>query len=477
MDKKYTTIFTLFAAICFSLSGCSKDNDNAATTTGKGTLSIRLAADNSTQDVTTRTEETLPEVGDFKVSILKGNEVQYSWEKFSQYPDEALFPIGQYTLKASYGQLHNEGFNMPYFVGTKDFSIEDDKETDVEVTCYLANVKVSMTYTEAFKKYFSDYYVKVNSESNSAIKFIKDESRFCYFKPGKLTIMLNMTKRDGDIQSTYKAIVVDNALPQHHYQFNFDVNAGNSTVNISFTDKTDQVTSTIDVSDGTMRIDPPYFVLHGFTSNEALDIKEGKTSTSPVSVYLNARSGIEECILSTSSASLISQGWPADIDLANLTLDKLQLLQSFGLQMKGLGTNKDKIATIDFTNVISHLEYDNGTLSTFKLIAKDKLKKVNETDVLLKVNSLSNQFAVTAPGTLKKGATYVDLQVTLDGDPQLIKANYIMYGASQDLACGVISSEGITHQIRITFPVALTSSTEMTVTCGRKKNTFILSVN
>lgn len=475
MSRNKTTIFILLAVIGVIVSGCSKDN--ASITTGEGTLSIRLVADDSTQNVTTRAEELLPEVSNFAISILKNNEVQYSWEKFNQYPDEVLFPIGQYTLEASYGQIHNEGFNMPYYAGTKDFSIEDDKETDVEVVCYLANVKVSATYTEAFKKYFSDYYIEANSNGNSAIKFVKDESRFCYFKPGKLTIILNVTKRDGGAQSTYQAIVLDNALPQHHYQFNFDVNAGSSTINVSFTDKTEQVTSTIDVSDGTMRTDPPFFVLHGFTSNEALDIKEGKTSDIPISVYLNARSGIDECILSTSSTSLISQGWPADIDLANLTTDKLQLLQSFGLQMKGFETNKDKIATIDFTNVIPHLEYDNGTPSSFRLVAKDKLKKVNETDVILKVNSLSNQFAVATPATLNKGATSIDLQITLDGDPKTIKASYIMYGASQDLECGVISTNGITHQIRVTFPVALTSSTQMTVTCGRKKNTFTLSVN
>lgn len=475
MSRNKTTIFILLAVIGVIVSGCSKDN--ASITTGEGTLSIRLVADDSTQNVTTRAEELLPEVSNFAISILKNNEVQYSWEKFNQYPDEVLFPIGQYTLEASYGQIHNEGFNMPYYAGTKDFSIEDDKETDVEVVCYLANVKVSATYTEAFKKYFSDYYIEANSNGNSAIKFVKDESRFCYFKPGKLTIILNVTKRDGGAQSTYQAIVLDNALPQHHYQFNFDVNAGSSTINVSFTDKTEQVTSTIDVSDGTMRTDPPFFVLHGFTSNEALDIKEGKTSDIPISVYLNARSGIDECILSTSSASLISQGWPADIDLANLTTDKLLLLQSFGLQMKGFETNKDKIATIDFTNVIPHLEYDNGTPSSFRLVAKDKLKKVNETDVILKVNSLSNQFAVATPATLNKGATSIDLQITLDGDPKTIKASYIMYGASQDLECGVISTNGITHQIRVTFPVALTSSTQMTVTCGRKKNTFTLSVN
>ena len=165
------------------------------------------------------------------------------------------------------------------------------------------------------------------------------------------------------------------------------------------------MTHTIDVSDGTMRIDPPFFILNGFTSNTALDIKEGKEADHPLSLYLNARSGIEECILTTSSSSLISQGWPAYIDLADLSTDKLQLLQSFGLQLKGLGANKDKIATIDFTNVIPHIEYDNGVLSTFKLVAKDKLKKVNKEEVILAINSLSNQFAVVTPAALRAART------------------------------------------------------------------------
>ena len=328
------------------------------------------------------------------------------------------------------------------------------------MTCYLANVKVSATYTESFKKYFSDYSLKVNSEGNSTIQFAKEETRSCYFKPGKLTLTLNLTKRDGGVQSSYQPIVIDNALSQHHYKFNFDVNAGSATVNITFTDRTETVTHTIDVSDGTMRIDPPFFILNGFTSNTALDIKEGKEADHPLSLYLNARSGIEECILTTSSSPLISQGWPAYIDLADLSTDKLQLLQSFGLQLKGLGANKDKIATIDFTNVIPHIEYDKE-------------------EVILAINSLSNQFAVASPEALPSGSTYIDLVVTLDGKPETIKASCILYGASQDLKCGLLSTEGdgITHHIRVTFPVKITSSTQMTVTCGRKKTTFTLSVN
>ena len=70
--------------MCTLLSGCTKDNDYTVTT-GKGRLNIRLIADGSTQDVATRVEETLPDINDFAISVLKGDEVKYSCDKFSQY--------------------------------------------------------------------------------------------------------------------------------------------------------------------------------------------------------------------------------------------------------------------------------------------------------------------------------------------------------------------------------------------------------
>ena len=107
MGNTHATVLILLATMCTLLSGCTKDNDYTVTT-GKGRLNIRLIADGSTQDVATRVEETLPDINDFAISVLKGDEVKYSCDKFSQYSDEVLFPIGQYTLKASYGQLPSE---------------------------------------------------------------------------------------------------------------------------------------------------------------------------------------------------------------------------------------------------------------------------------------------------------------------------------------------------------------------------------
>ena len=88
MGNTHATVLILLATMCTLLSGCTKDNDYTVTT-GKGRLNIRLIADGSTQDVATRVEETLPDINDFAISVLKGDEVKYSCDKFSQY-----FPSG-----------------------------------------------------------------------------------------------------------------------------------------------------------------------------------------------------------------------------------------------------------------------------------------------------------------------------------------------------------------------------------------------
>ena len=66
-------------------------------------------------------------------------------------------------------------------------------------------------------------------------------------------------------------------------------------------------------------------------------------------------------VLTTRSPSLLSKGWPAEIDLVNPEPGMLTTLQDLGLELKGLSANVDKMAILDFTKVlvnISHSETD-----------------------------------------------------------------------------------------------------------------------
>ena len=101
-----------------------------------GGMSLHLSANSSVTDVTTRSsEEVLPSIQDFSISVLQGDKVQASWDKLSDYDEDTTFPVGSYTLKAFYGDIEKEGFDSPYYEGTTDFNIRGGETTPVETTC------------------------------------------------------------------------------------------------------------------------------------------------------------------------------------------------------------------------------------------------------------------------------------------------------------------------------------------------------
>lgn len=139
---------------------------------------------------------------------------------------------------------------------------------------------------------------------------------------------------------------------------------------------------------------------------------------SEVYAYLHAAGGIANCSLITHSTSLVEQGWPETVDLVNIPAETLSVMQKLGLQIVGLGEKKDKIAKIDFTNVIPFLEYTSEEAEhVFELRATDKLAKENQEPLTFRVHSSDNQFAVSAGEPVLYGTTKMKAKLTLDGDP------------------------------------------------------------
>ena len=115
------------------------------------------------------------------------------------------------------------------------------------------------------------------------------------------------------------------AEARHAYILTLDVDAGSSMVNISFSDDIpNQEPITIDVSDEALSAPAPYLKANGF-GTEALSVVEGKSAeSSQIYAYLNAAGGIAHCNLTTHSNTLIEQGWPESVDLANVPADILE---------------------------------------------------------------------------------------------------------------------------------------------------------
>lgn len=453
MNKNY---LMLLALVALGLSACRSDE---RTPSGGGYLAVRVAADNEVVSATSRAEgDGIPDVGDFSLSIAKENgELVSKWDKFSDYDAEAtVVPVGTYTVSASYGDATTEGFDGLSYAGSTTANVAEGETTDVTIDCTINKARVSISYTDAFKSYFTSYSAYISSSRGNKIDYTDDETRAAYFTPGNLDVYLNVTRPgvSGSVALKVKTLAAE---VKHEYRLTMDVDAGTSTLNIIFNDDPESTQNVeFNISDAALNAPAPTIVAHGFTSGEAMVVVEGGSVEGTLQAYLNAPSGLAGCELVTSSAALKAQGWPEKVDLMALSAEDQQKLTELGLVMKGLGSTHDKIATVEFQNVVPYLYCtgDGNEEHSFTLTATDVYGKTTETPLVLNVTSRNNGFAVTLPESVPYGSNTMSFTMNLEGDASKVKFYYYNLGAFQLFTSEnvSISSEGTTHTVTLTYP-------------------------
>lgn len=453
MNKNY---LMLLALVALGLSACRSDE---RTPSGGGYLAVRVAADNEVVSAASRAEgDGIPDVGDFSLSIAKENgELVSKWDKFSDYDAEAtVVPVGTYTVSASYGDATTEGFDGLSYAGSTTANVAEGETTDVTIDCTINKARVSISYTDAFKSYFTSYSAYISSSRGNKIDYTADETRAAYFTPGNLDVYLNVTRPgvSGSVALKVKTLAAE---VKHEYRLTMDVDAGTSTLNIIFNDDPESTQNVeFNISDAALNAPAPTIVAHGFTSGEAMVVVEGGSVEGTLQAYLNAPSGLAGCELVTSSAALKAQGWPEKVDLMALSAEDQQKLTELGLVMKGLGSTHDKIATVEFQNVVPYLYCtgDGNEGHSFTLTATDVYGKTTETPLVLNVTSRNNGFAVTLPESVPYGSNMMSFTMNLEGDASKVTFYYFAYGAEQSFNAEnvSISSEGTTHTVTLTYP-------------------------
>lgn len=453
MNKNY---LMLLALVALGLSACRSDE---RTPSGGGYLAVRVAADNEVVSAASRAEgDGIPDVGDFSLSIAKENgELVSKWDKFSDYDAEAtVVPVGTYTVSASYGDATTEGFDGLSYAGSTTANVAEGETTDVTIDCTINKARVSISYTDAFKSYFTSYSAYISSSRGNKIDYTADETRAAYFTPGNLDVYLNVTRPgvSGSVALKVKTLAAE---VKHEYRLTMDVDAGTSTLNIIFNDDPESTQNVeFNISDAALNAPAPTIVAHGFTSGEAMEVVEGGSVEGTLQAYLNAPSGLASCELVTSSAALKAQGWPEKVDLMALSAEDQQKLTELGLVMKGLGSTHDKIATVEFQNVVPYLYCtgDGNEEHSFTLTATDVYGKTTETPLVLNVTSRNNGFAVTLPESVPYGSNTMSFTMNLEGDASKVKFYYYNLGAFQLFTSEnvSISSEGTTHIVTLTYP-------------------------
>lgn len=364
-------------------SSCSDDYNPSEGTSGKINPLLEL----DTDAITSRSQAQSRDAASISVNDLKlrltsaDGSFAKEWSSISEFDNNELFKVGKYTLEATYGAIEEEGFEKPYYYGSTEVIVKENKVTQASLSAELANSMVSIATTEAFQSYFTTYSFQAHSEGGDFLNFTSTENRPGYLRPGKVTVTADVTKPNGQTASVEAAVFV--AEPKHHYTITIDVNngeAGSAQLVITYDDLLDQEDVYIDLSDDILSYPAPVVVAQGFEIGTTLSVIEGDKGIVTPSFFINAEGGISSVVMTTQSSSLIEQGWYNEIDLAAATPAQQSKLKSLGLDVKGLFGNIDRMAQIDFTNVIPFIKYLEGgnNTSTFTIVVKDKYSKVSE---------------------------------------------------------------------------------------------------
>lgn len=449
----------LYSATMLLLVSCA--NEDKQGSSGYGAINVQVSADYKVVPVTRSTAESAstienPDVSEFALKLVSSDgSFSRAWDSLADFDPATKIPVGTYTMSAFYGDIDIEGFEKPFYLGETPVAVRDRENSSVEINCTLANVKVTVEYSDAFKKYFADYSTTIHSTGGEYIEFSKTETRAAYVKPGKITIQTHLKKQNG-IESTFEPAAIPNAAARQHYKIKLDIsdnNAGEAQLNISFDETTETQPIKIDISDEVMVAPAPSFLLSGFESGVPVEAKEfNYPADKNVNISLTAKGGLAGCTLTTSSRSLESKGWPQEIDLINMSEDQAEILRRLGLKIKGFSEVGNKMGFIDFTELFTQLQIiDNSDQHMFTISAKDLYGKVSESPISLSVKNLPLTFTLQEPEAVFVGSSSAIIPVLYDGsDIDLVQFSYLnAEGHKVNCTSTVLSAEENLYQVKI----------------------------
>lgn len=291
MKKIYSLLTILLAAVfCFSCQSNETVSDEGC---------LRILAE--TTGLTSRVIEGYnPKQLAVQIVNASGVTVE-STDDFSEWETAGktfrLAP-GTYTIKAaSYGFDGSEsGFDVPYYAGSVQATVKAGTTTVANLTCTLANVKVSVEFDETFKTAFKSANAVVKSAVSGVASqtFVMGETtKAAYFPVGNLTSTITVVNK---LDKTYSAEnVVDNVKARDWVKFVYKAKeTGTGGVKVDIADNGHKYTFTFDVTmEGNKSIDDLTMVMNDANSfatcayvDGSITAKKGEGVVDPAKMFI-----------------------------------------------------------------------------------------------------------------------------------------------------------------------------------------------
>lgn len=196
--KKYINIALVAAALAVA-GGCDKENPFGGETADNGFLS-REALELELKNEEHVMRADAPDVYQSKVEIVNASGEVTREYRYADMPEIVTLPVGEYRVRATYGDNPVAAWDSPYYYGESTFSIVADKiTTDVDpVVCRLANVKVTITFDSSLAAMMGDdAKVTVKAGEKGSLDYtLADQNRagfFAYDEGSSLTATFSGT--------------------------------------------------------------------------------------------------------------------------------------------------------------------------------------------------------------------------------------------------------------------------------------------
>lgn len=242
----------LYILLAIFLVSCQSDY---ATFNNVGYLRLNIGA-NSSANTKVISEDYKPKQIAVQIINSKGQVVKETDDSETWKTPIAL-ETGTYTIKASSNGFDGQesGFDIPYYVGSKEITIQADKELQETITCTLANVKVSVKFDPVFLEKFEGRTINVqvgdqtNTNKFTPLTFSTTETRSAYFPVGNLYATISINNPNNQFEPyTLKQEITD-VQAKDHYILNYKVqDSGSTNITVTVDPTTHEYSYTFTVS-------------------------------------------------------------------------------------------------------------------------------------------------------------------------------------------------------------------------------------
>ena len=366
------------------LTGCTAERPGSDGAPTEG--AVRLFLSQESPDTKSDLDD-LPSLDDFEVEIYNARALRLYRDTYAQAKEATIkLNAGDFRLVAHHGDTLGAGFNKPYFLAQKEFTVhgfaENGGEPDqVEATARLANVRMKVVQGTNLTASYKDAYVVVRHAhyTKKQVKFVRNESRYGYIPGGNLYLEV-YAQLFTDEWKYYKSEPAE-YLPNDNVTFNVDAAGrdGALTVNISVDRSVETFTVEQPIGEEALPAREPYFVFNGDKDGTyAYSCNNGFTKTvndAILTLSAGASTRISSVTLHTESAFV---NLP-DVDLVTVDGANRQALLDAGLDWMAGGASN--LGYVDFSGLVNQMMESGATgTATFTLTLTDGVgQQVNGT--------------------------------------------------------------------------------------------------